>query len=340
MPDAIPKLRDVPLLGIVIPCYNEEETLPHTLDRISELLTQCKATGQIKPESFACYVDDGSHDSTWSILEGRHEVDPYCRAVKFAANAGHQNAVWAGMGMCRQWGVDCIISLDADLQDDIGVVPQMLTQYAGGCEIVYGVRNSRATDTAFKRDSAHLFYALMRKINVTIIPDHADYRLVGAPVLDALKSYGEQNLFLRGLFPLLGFKTGKVYYRRLSRQAGTSKYPLRKMLSFAWQGITSCSTAPLRMASMLSLLGVLVALAGSVIALVKYAYGVAVPGWTSLMIVCLFMGSAQLLCLAIIGEYIAKIYVESRHRPRYIIEKCLVGTDFSPPAPGDAKKFA
>lgn len=323
MTKAISQLREAPLLALVIPCYNEEETLPRTLDVVSGILAECKARGVIKDGSFACYVDDGSKDSTWSILESRHESDPSCRAVKFAANAGHQNAVWAGMTMSRQWGVDCIISLDADLQDDINVIPQMLDMYAEGCEIVYGVRNSRATDTAFKRDSAHLFYALMRKINVTIIPDHADYRLVSAPVLDVLKSYGEQSLFLRGLFPTLGFKTGKVYYSRLSRQAGISKYPLRKMLSFAWQGITSCSTAPLRMASMLSLLCFILALAGSFIALWKYAAGVAVEGWTSLIIACLLMGSAQLFCLAVIGEYVAKIYVESRHRPRYIIEKFL-----------------
>lgn len=323
MTEAIPQLRTPPLISLVIPCFNEEETLPSTLETISRVLAECKASGQIKPESFACYVDDGSNDSTWSILESRHKIDPYCRAVKFAANAGHQYAVWAGMSMSREWGVDCIISLDADLQDDVSVIPQMLSQYAEGCEIVYGVRNNRATDTAFKRDSAHLFYALMRKINVTIIPDHADYRLVSAPVLNVLKGYGEQSLFLRGLFPLLGFKTGKVFYRRLGRQAGTSKYPLRKMLSFAWQGITSCSTAPLRMASMLSLFCFIIALIGCGIALWKYAAGVAVVGWTSLIIVCLLMSSAQLFCLAVIGEYVAKIYVESRRRPRYIVEKCL-----------------
>lgn len=323
MPNALPELRKPPFLILVVPCYNEEEILPETMNDLAALLADCKEKGLVRNESFVCYVDDGSHDATWRIIESRHEADQCCRGVKFAANAGHQNAVWAGMAQSREWGADCVISLDADLQDDIHVIPEMLCRYAEGCDIVYGVRSSRRTDTPFKRDTAHLFYALMRKLNVGIIPDHADYRLVSRPVLEALGGFEEHSLFLRGLFPILGFKTARVYYKRLSRKAGESKYPLKKMLAFAWQGITSCSTAPLRVAGIMSFICMLIALAICLVSVWKYALGLTVPGWTSLIIVILFLGSAQLFCLAVMGEYLAKIFTEVRRRPRYIIEKTL-----------------
>ena len=315
--------RPAPLLALVVPCYNEEETLPRTLNALAELLERCKAGGLIRPESYALYVDDGSRDRTWQVLEERHRHDPFCRGISFAANAGHQNAVWAGMDTARQWGADCIISLDADLQDDIGVIPEMLARYAEGCDIVYGVRKNRSSDTSFKRGTAHFFYRFMNWLNVRLIPDHADYRLVARPVLEVLPSYGEQTLFLRGLFPGLGFKSGKVYYARLSRQAGESKYPLLKMLSFAWKGITSCSAAPLRLAGLMSLLCMLAALAYSLVSLFQYMEGAVIPGWTSLIIVVLLLGSVQLFCLSVMGEYIAKIFTEVRRRPRYIVEKTL-----------------
>ena len=315
--------RPAPLLALVVPCYNEQETLPRTMDELSRLLAECKARGLVQPESYALYVDDGSRDGTWELIERRHAEDPFCRGVKFAGNAGHQNAVWAGMETAREWGCDCIISLDADLQDDISVIPEMLARYAEGCDIVYGVRGSRGTDTAFKRDTAHFFYALMRKLNVSIIPDHADYRLVARPVLTALEGYGEQSLFLRGLFPTLGFRTATVSYARKAREAGESKYPLRKMLAFAWRGITSCSAAPLRVAGLMSLVCMGFALLLCGVTLWKYAMGETVQGWTSLIIVTLLLGSVQLFCLAIMGEYIAKIFTEVRHRPRYIVEKTL-----------------
>lgn len=319
----LPELRRAPVLALVVPCYNEEETLPRTMKALAEMMADCRSRGLIQASSFICYVDDGSVDKTWKIIESRHVVDKTCRAIKFAANAGHQNAVWAGMAVCRKWGVDCIISLDADLQDDIAIIPEMLEKYCHGCEIVYGVRNNRDTDTAFKRGTAHLFYALMRKLNVGIIPDHADYRLVSRPVLEALRGFQEQSLFLRGLFPVLGFRTDKVYYARKSREEGESKYTLGKMLAFAWKGITSCSTAPLRMAGILSFACMLVALFACAVALYKYAVGVTIPGWTSLMIIILFLGAAQLFCLAVMGEYVAKIFTEVRRRPRYLIEKYL-----------------
>lgn len=316
-------MRPAPLLALVVPCYNEEETLPRTLEALSALLARCKAEGLIRPESYALYVDDGSRDKTWRLLEARHVADPFCRGVSFAANAGHQNAVWAGMDTAREWGADCIISLDADLQDDIAAVPEMLARYAEGCDIVYGVRNDRSADTAFKRGTAHFFYRLMGWLNVKLIPDHADYRLVARPVLEALRGIEEQTLFLRGLFPSLGFKSSNVYYARLSRQAGVSKYPLLKMLSFAWRGITSCSAAPLRLAGFMSLACMLAALAYSLVSLAKYMLGETIQGWTSLIIVVLLLGSVQLFCLALMGEYLAKIFTEVRRRPRYIVEKTL-----------------
>ncbi|MBQ3060661.1 MAG: glycosyltransferase family 2 protein [Desulfovibrio sp.] len=318
-----PRLRPAPLLALVVPCYNEEETLPHTLDVLNELLCGLKVQGRISQESFALYVDDGSSDRTWQLLEERHQTDPCCRGISFAANAGHQNAVWAGMETARDWGVDCIISLDADLQDDIAAIPHMLEHYAGGCDIVYGVRNDRSSDTSFKRGTARFFYRFMGWLNVRLIPDHADYRLVARPVLDALPAYGEQALFLRGLFPTMGFKSARVYYRRLSRQAGVSKYPLLKMLSFAWKGITSCSAAPLRLAGIMSLVCMLAALAYTLVSLCKYMMGETIQGWTSMIIVVLLLGSVQLFCLAVMGEYLAKIFTEVRRRPRYIVEKSL-----------------
>lgn len=322
-PAMAPGARPAPLLAFVVPCYNEAETLPRTMEVLARLLNECKAGGLVQPESYVLYVDDGSRDATWAIIERRHAEDPACRGVKFAGNAGHQNAVWAGMEAARQWGVDCIISLDADLQDDISVIPEMLARYAEGCDIVYGVRGSRSADTPFKRTTARFFYALMRRLNVSMIPDHADYRLVGRPVLEALEGYGEQALFLRGLFPTMGFNTATVKYARLARQAGESKYPLRKMLSFAWRGITSCSAVPLRLAGLMSLVCMGVALFLCAVTLWKYLLGETVQGWTSLIIVTLLLGSVQLLCLAVMGEYIAKIFTEVRHRPRYIVEKTL-----------------
>ena len=323
MPEESLKMHPAPLLALVVPCYNEQEILPATMQTLSRMLEECKDNEIIKNDSYVLYVDDGSRDQTWNLLEEKHINDKYCHAIKFAGNAGHQNAVWAGMAQARAWNADCIISLDADLQDDTRIIPQMVEEYCKGNDIVYGVRNNRETDTTFKRVTAHLFYAFMRWLNVSVIPDHADYRLVSRPVLDALEGYSEQNLFLRGLFPTIGFKSSKVFYKRLSRKAGESKYPLRKMLSFAWRGITSCSVAPLRVAGLMSLICMLLAFIMCIVSLFKYATGDTIQGWTSLIIVSLLLGGVQLFCLAVMGEYIAKIFTEVRHRPRYIIEKTL-----------------
>lgn len=313
----------IPLLALVVPCYNEEEILPKTMNALSSVLTECKAKGLIQDESYVLYVNDGSADGTWRLLEERHAVDPFCRAISFAGNAGHQNAVWAGMIAARDWGVDCIISLDADLQDDIAAIPRMLEQYADGSDIVYGVRCDRSTDTAFKRRTAHMFYGFMRWLKVPLIPDHADYRLVSRPVLEILDSIREQGLFLRGLFPSLGFRHSEVHYERRERTAGESKYPFWKMVSFAWKGITACSAAPLRLAGFMSFILMLAALAYTCVSLFKYVMGETIQGWTSMIIVVLLLGSVQLFCLALMGEYIAKMFAEVKNRPRYIVDKKL-----------------
>jgi hypothetical protein len=235
---------------------------------------------------------------------------------------GHQNALLAGMLEIRG-EVDCLISMDADLQDDINVIPALLGCFAEGCDIVYGVREDRASDTFFKRNTAGIFYALMRRIGVRTVPQHADYRLVSQAALNALAQYGETNLFLRGIFPSMGFRSATVAYARKERQHGESKYPLKRMLSFAWQGVTSFSGMPLRLAGLCSLGALLLALLQSLLALLAWMRGGTISGWASLMIAMLFLGSVQLFCLTLIGEYLAKIYAEVKRRPRYIVEKKL-----------------
>lgn len=297
--------------------------LPRTMRELAELLDACKAKKLVREESFVLYVDDGSLDGTWQVLEQRHAEDPHCRAIRFATNAGHQNAVLAGMLTARDWGVDCIISLDADLQDDPAVIPEMLGQYAAGNEIVYGVRCDRSSDTRLKRGTAHFFYGLMRRLKTPLIPDHADYRLVGRRVLDALTAFPERDVFLRGLFPSMGFQNSRVYYTRRVRTAGKSKYHFWKMVCFAWKGITACSPLPLRLSAFMGLLCMLAALAYSGVSLVKYLEGETIPGWTSLIIVTLVLGAVQLFSLALLGEYVAKIFSEVKRRPRYLVDRLL-----------------
>lgn len=323
MNTAIPQLRPAPFLVLVVPCYNEQETLPTTFDALGSLISRLKTNGAISEKSLVCYVDDGSTDSTWNLLEGRHMIDPHCRAIGFASNAGHQNALWAGLEEAHSLGADCAISIDADLQDDIEAIPEMISQWAQGCDIVYGVRDNRDSDSPFKRGTARLYYRLIRNLDITIIPDHPDFRLMGSHAIDALLKFDERNLFLRGLIPRLGFQSAKVYYKRGKREYGETKYPLKKMLSFAWTGITSASTAPLRLAGVLSFLCMALALALGIFQFYRWSVGETVPGWTSLFLAVLFLGSMQLFCLAMIGEYIAKIFTEVRHRPRYIIERKL-----------------
>lgn len=323
MENELQELRPAPVLALVVPCYNEEDTLPSTMDALTGLLDDCKKRGIINMESYAIYIDDGSRDKTWGIIASRHAVDKFCHGLKFAGNAGHQNAVWAGMELAERWRADCIISLDADLQDDIGVIPEMIDLYCHGCDIVYGVRNNRDTDAPLKRITAELFYSFMHRLDISAIPDHADFRLVGKQVLGVLKDFGEHNLFLRGIFPAMGFKSGKVYYARQARLKGQSKYPFLKSLALAWAGVTSCSSVPLRLAGLMSLICMAGAFVMSLAALYNYMTGFAVQGWTSMIIISLLLGGVQLFCLSVIGEYLAKVFTEVRHRPRYIVQKII-----------------
>ena len=311
-----------PRLALVIPCYNEEAGLARVMETLDHFLATLKRDGPIRDDSFVFYVDDGSRDGTWRIIEENSARNIHGKGLKLAGNVGHQNALLAGMLEIRD-EVDCLISMDADLQDDISAVPAMLKCFAEGCDIVYGIRNNRDSDTPFKRSTAGLFYKLMERIGVRIIPQHADYRLVSRAAANALAQYGESHLFLRGIFPSMGFKHATVSYARKERQYGETKYPLRRMLSFAWQGITSFSALPLRLAGLFSLGSLALAILESVLAILAWSQGETTSGWTSLMIAMLFLGSVQLFCITLIGEYLAKIYIEVKRRPRYIVEKKL-----------------
>ena len=310
------------VLYLVVPCYNEEEVLPVTIKRLAELLDNLVSKSEVSEESRIVFVDDGSTDNTWSIIESAHSTYTGVRGIKLAANVGHQNALMAGLtevnGLC-----DCCISIDADLQDDITVIPQFLNEYRNGCDVVYGVRKRRESDTAFKRGTAKAFYKLMRLLGADIIENHADYRLLSRRALNALAEFSEVNLFLRGMVRLVGFKSGVVYYDRTKRYAGESKYPLRKMLSFAFDGITSFSIKPIRIVWTLGVLVSFIAVLAEIYTLCARFFGVSVTGWSSLMISIWFLGGVQLISVGVIGEYIGKIYKEVKRRPRYIIEKGL-----------------
>lgn len=310
------------VLYLVVPCYNEEEVLPVTIKRLAEMLDNLVSKSEVSKESRIVFVDDGSTDNTWNIIESAYSTYTGVRGIKLAANVGHQNALMAGLtevnGLC-----DCCISIDADLQDDITVIPQFLNEYRNGCDVVYGVRKRRESDTAFKRGTAKAFYKLMRLLGADIIENHADYRLLSRRALNALAEFSEVNLFLRGMVRLVGFKSGVVYYDRTKRYAGESKYPLRKMLSFAFDGITSFSIKPIRIVWTLGVLVSFIAVLAEIYTLCARFFGVSVTGWSSLMISIWFLGGVQLISVGVIGEYIGKIYKEVKHRPRYIIEKGL-----------------
>jgi glycosyltransferase involved in cell wall biosynthesis len=308
-------------LALVLPCYNEEAVLPTTLERLLALRREWIGEGLIGSDSTITFVDDGSTDRTWALIEQAAAKDSAVHGIKLAKNRGHQNALMAGL---LNVDGDAVISVDADLQDDLGAIREMLVQHAAGAQIVYGIRSRRDTDTFFKRFTAESFYHLMRVLGIDLVFNHADYRLMSRTAIDALKQYDEVNLFLRGIIPQLGFKTAEVFYARAERFAGESKYPLRKMLSLAWDGLTSFSSGPLRW---ITFFGVVVSLFSFVIGgwvLARSVYfGGTIPGWASTVIPVYFLGGIQLLGIGIIGEYIAKIYLETKRRPRFIIEKTL-----------------
>lgn len=311
-----------PILTIVVPCYNEEDMLPQSLPILRNVLSQACEETLISTASTLLLVDDGSKDATWSLIETASLHHANVTGLKLSRNFGHQNALIAGMENARPYS-DCVITIDADLQDDVQAILTFLRKYQEGFDIVYGVRDARETDTAFKRNTALIFYRLMGAFGVEMVPNHADFRLLSRRVLDQFVNYHEENLFLRGMIPLLGFKSTKVYYNRGKRLAGESKYPLRKMLNFAIDGITSFSIVPIRMVTWL---GVLISGLGflyGLYALIQHFTGHVETGWTSLILSIWLIGGIQLIAIGVIGEYIGKIFKETKHRPRYIIEtKC------------------
>jgi len=310
----------LPKLYIVIPCYNEEEVLPQTsglfLDKLHTLIT----SKRIDEESRVMFVNDGSKDSTWSIIQELSKEDPHYTGLCLSRNRGHQNALLAGL-MTAKDAADITISIDCDGQDDINAMDAMLTEYEKGCDIVYGVRSKRETDTFFKRTTAEGFYKVMKFLGADVVFNHADYRLMSKKALEGLAEFGEVNLFLRGLVPLVGYRYSSVYYERADRIAGESHYPLKKMLAFAFDGITSLSVKPLRMITSLGLLISLVSVIAIVITIIQKFCGATITGWTSMVCIMLFLGGVQLLCIGIMGEYIGKIYNETKKRPRYIISE-------------------
>jgi glycosyltransferase involved in cell wall biosynthesis len=313
------------VLYIVVPCYNEQEVLRETAKRLTDKLLRMTAQGLCSSDSRIMFVDDGSRDSTWSIISELHESGDMICGLKLAHNRGHQNALWAGlMTACDR--SDCVISIDADLQDDIEVLDEFVRKFDSGCDIVYGVRSSRKKDTFFKRTSAQGFYKFMRLMGAEVIYNHADYRLMSKRAVKALSEYGETNLFLRGMVPDLGFKSDTVPYERHERFAGTSKYPLKKMISFAVDGITSFSVKPLKIISNAGILISVLSVFGLLYALIsKLCYPAStVPGWTAIVASIWLIGGIQLFCLGIIGEYVGKIFSEVKHRPKFIAEEILL----------------
>lgn len=313
--------RTLPRLAIVVPCFNEEEALPETARRLGMLLERLRQAGRIAAESRIVLIDDGSRDGTWELIERLSRTDERIGGIKLSRNRGHQNALLAGLFTVEG---DVLVSVDADLQDDVEVIGEMLEQHARGMHVVYGARNDRSSDGVFKRASAQGFYRLIRALGVESVYNHADFRLLSRRAVDALKDFREVNLFLRGIVPLIGFKSSVVYYTRTERLAGVSKYPLRKMFALALDAVTSFSVVPLRL---ISALGILVFLFSAGMGMwtlwVRLFTERAVPGWTSTLLPIYLLGGLQILCVGILGEYLGKVYQETKRRPRYIIEKVL-----------------
>jgi polyisoprenyl-phosphate glycosyltransferase len=317
-------LRPAPQLNIVVPCFNEELVLPETAARLQVVVRALISAGEIAVSSGITFIDDGSSDDTWKLIEGLcNESGSVFRGLKLSRNHGHQNALLAGLLSARG---DVIVSIDADLQDDPSAIPKMIAAYRAGAEIVFGVRRGRHKDSWLKRNSAEGYYKLLSALGVEVHQNHADYRLMSRVAIEALSKFEERNLFLRGLIPRLGFSTAVVYYDRGARFAGESKYPLRKMLALAVDGITSLSTVPLRAITLSGMLFSLVSMGLAVWALWVRLSGRAVPGWASTVVPICLIGGIQLFCTGIIGQYVAKIYIETKRRPRFIIES-QVGMD-------------
>lgn len=310
------------ILYIIIPCYNEEEVLPETAKQLCTKLEQLIQNKKISAKSRIVFVDDGSKDKTWSIISDLHKQNSFFQGVLLSRNRGHQNALLAGLMTAKPY-CDMMISMDADLQDDIDAIDKMIEKYYDGNEIVYGVRNNRNTDTAFKHYTASIYYKMMKFLGVDMISEHADFRLMSKRAVEGLEQFQEVNLFLRGVVPMIGYQSDVVYYARKKRFAGKSKYPLKKMLAFAWEGITSFSVRPIKMITRLGAIVFFVSIAMLIYSIIRHAMGETTIGWTSFVVSIWAIGGLQLLAIGIIGEYIGKVYLETKSRPKYIIQKYL-----------------
>ena len=309
-----------PILYLVIPCFNEEKVLPLTSNLFSEKLRDLIAAEKVHPDSRILFVDDGSRDGTWNVIEELAKESELFTGIALSRNRGHQNALLAGLHEAAD-KCDITVSIDCDGQDDINAIDKMVEEYANGAEIVYGVRSDRRTDAVFKRSTAQAFYKILSKMGVETVYNHADYRLLSAKVLKELENFGEVNVYLRGMIPLIGFKSTCVPYERKERLAGETHYPLRKMLSLAIDGITSLSVKPIRLITVLGFLIAIISFFGVLWSVVSYFLGMTVAGWASLVTIVCFFSGVQLLSIGVIGEYIGKIYLEAKKRPRFIIEK-------------------
>lgn len=319
-------MKKCDVLYMVIPCYNEEEVLPETTKRLEKKLGDLIKKKVISEKSKVMYVNDGSKDKTWELIKNINKNNPMFTGICLSRNRGHQNALVAGLLTAKEYA-DVVISMDADLQDDINAIDEMLEKYYDGCDIVYGVRSARKTDTFFKRVTAEGFYKFMQMMGVDVVYNHADYRLTSKKVLNNFQDYKEVNLFLRGIFPLIGYKSDKVYYERAERFAGESKYPLKKMLNFAWDGITSFSVKPLRFICTLGFVILFISIIIMIYSLVRKLTGNTIDGWTFLNISIWFIGGLQMISLGIIGEYVGKMYNETKARPRFIVAENLEKKD-------------
>ncbi len=309
-------------LLIVVPCYNEQEVLPQTIGKLSEVLNELFQKGKITRDSGLVFVNDGSRDKTWDIIKEHHDKTNYVFGINLGANAGHQNALLAGL----EYSVDkcdITVTIDADLQDDTAVIEQMINKYNDGNDVVYGVRNDRKTDSFFKRFTAGAFYKLMNFLGAKTVDNHADFRLMSNTAVKALMQYKERNIFLRGIVTKLGFKADSVYYARKERTAGETKYPLRKMLSFAWEGITSLSIKPIKLIMLLGLVIMVCSIIALAYVLISYFLNDTNRGWASLMISIWFLGGVQLFSIGIVGQYVGKTYIETKERPRYYVSETL-----------------
>lgn len=309
-------------LMIIVPCFNEEEVLPTSLKELISVVENLIKKEKISRDSGILFVNDGSRDRTWELITEAHKESDYVYGLNLAGNVGHQNAMLAGLNTVKDI-CDISISIDADLQDDVGVIEEMIDKYYAGADIVYGVRSERKTDSFFKRFTAQAFYKFMSAMGVKSVYNHADFRLMSARAMEALSHYKERNLYLRGIVPQIGYKTDCVYYVRKLRMAGESKYPFKKMLSFALDGITSFSIKPIKMVTALGAFIVVCSVVAFIYTLISYFMGHTVPGWSSLMISIWFLGGVQLLSVGIVGQYVGKTYIESKERPQYIIEEFL-----------------